>query len=87
MSLGRDYTAYDLFMSLNSLTAQAEYMVAILERRMGSDEKAKEHYLKACEMDPLFVYRGNLDPEINELKEMFQLDAILNELLNKKNED
>ena len=37
------------------------------------DEKAKEAFLKACELKPAFWHRGNLDPELSELVQRFNL--------------
>jgi len=42
---------------------KAEYMKALLHARRGEDRDAVECYMRACELDPSFVHRGNLDPE------------------------
>ena len=45
-------------------TDKVLYLLAILYSRRGDDKKAVESYLKACRLNPSFVHRGNLDPEI-----------------------
>ena len=45
-------------------TDKVLYLLAILYSRRGDDRKAVESYLKACRLNPAFVHRGNLDPEI-----------------------
>ena len=51
------------------------YLLAILHSRRGDDRSAVESYLKACRMNPTFVHRGNLDPEIASLIRRYGLDA------------
>ena len=51
------------------------YLLAILYSRRGDDRSAVESYLKACRMNPAFVHRGNLDPEIASLVRRYGLDA------------
>lgn len=43
------------------------YLMAIVLSRLEQREKAVEFYLKACRLNPAFISRGNLDPEISEL--------------------
>ncbi|MGM9742791.1 MAG: hypothetical protein ACI3ZC_07005 [Candidatus Cryptobacteroides sp.] len=50
------------------------YMLAILQSRMGRDDLAVENYLKSCSMNPSFVHRGNLDPEISVLIKKYGLN-------------
>ena len=45
-------------------TDKVLYLLAILYSRRGDDRRAVESYLKACRLNPSFVHRGNLDPEI-----------------------
>ena len=47
-------------------------MMALLHARRGENRDAFEAYLRSCEMDPSFIHRGNLDPEISELKKKYQ---------------
>ena len=55
------------------------YLLAILYSRQGDDRKAVESYLKACRLNPAFVHRGNLDPEIAGLIRRYGLDRELQE--------
>ena len=51
-----------------------EYVMALLCSRNGEDATAVQHYLNACTLNPSFVHRGNLDPEISRLIEKYQLN-------------
>lgn len=55
-------------------TAPVNYMLAIVYSRKGETDKAVGHYLAACELDRSFIHRGNLDPEISELKKLYNLN-------------
>ena len=48
-------------------TDQVNYMLAIVYSRLEEIEKAVRCYEEACRMNPGFVHRGNLDPEITQL--------------------
>ena len=48
-------------------TDKVNYMLAIVYSRLGETEKAVRCYEEACRMNPGFVHRGNLDPEITQL--------------------
>ena len=48
-------------------TDKVNYMLAIVYSRLGETEKAVRCYEEACRMNPEFVHRGNLDPEITQL--------------------
>ena len=50
------------------------YLLAILYSRRGDDRRAVESYLKACRLNPTFIHRGNLDPEIAALIRRYGLD-------------
>ncbi len=49
-------------------TDKVNYMLAIVYSRLGETEKAVRCYEEACRMNPGFVHRGNLDPEISRLR-------------------
>ncbi|MBP5538041.1 MAG: hypothetical protein J6X64_06895 [Bacteroidales bacterium] len=51
-----------------------EYVMALLCSRNGEDATAVQHYLNACTLNPSFVHRGNLDPEISRLIDKYQLN-------------
>lgn len=55
-------------------TAQVNYMLAILYSRRGQDRDAVECYLRSCQQDPSYVFRGNLDPEISALIKQYGLN-------------
>ena len=55
-------------------TDKVLYLLAILYSRRGDDKKAVESYLKACRLNPSFIHRGNLDPEIAGLIRRYGLD-------------
>lgn len=66
-------SAMEILRSLRE-TDRVHYMKALLYSRMGEYRTAADHYLTACSMNPSFVHRGNLDPEISALIEMFGLN-------------
>lgn len=53
---------------------KVEYMKALVYSRRGDDKMAVQSYLNACSMDPSFVHRGNLDPEISTLIKKYNLN-------------
>lgn len=55
-------------------TDKVLYLLAILYSRRGDDRRAIESYLRACRLNPSFVHRGNLDPEIAGLIRRYGLD-------------
>lgn len=63
---------------LESLPAsgKSEYVKAIARARRGEERDALQAYYRACEMDASFIHRGNLDPEISELKKKYQTAEI-----------
>lgn len=79
----RDYNTAVAFVSLDynasamailqelDKTPQVDYMMALIYARKGDDQEAVQHYLKACDGEPSFVFRGNLDPEIYVLKQRY----------------
>ena len=71
-----DYNASALHI-LESLekTAQVNYMLAVLYSRKGDEQKAVEYYVRSCSLDPSYVHRGNLDPEISVLIRRYGLNA------------
>ena len=42
--------------------------------RISRDEEALSWFRQACEMDRIYKFRGNLDPEISALKRKYGLD-------------
>ena len=66
LSLGLDEQAYEVLCRLKE-EATVEYLKAVACARMGRVEEGKAAFSRACELQPGFEYRGNLDPEIHEL--------------------
>lgn len=66
LCLDYNASAMDILKDLER-TPPVLYMTAILHARQGDDRSAVEAYLRACERDPSYVHRGNLDPEISAL--------------------
>lgn len=73
MSLGHDQQAMELLKRQKS-TADVDYMLAILHFRTGKEKDALLYYQRACEVDPSKIFRGNLDPEIQKLKSLFNIE-------------
>ena len=63
------------------MTAQIDYMLAVIYSRQGKNKEAVERYLKACELTPSYWHRGNLDPEISELIKRYNLSDIYSQTL------
>lgn len=74
MGLDRDWSAMEILSKMYP-SAPVNYLVAILNARMGNEEEAVARYLRACEQDPSYVHRGNLDPEIAYLIKAYNLNA------------
>ena len=72
-ALDYDASALDILEPMER-TDRVLYLLAILYSRRGDDRSAVENYLKACRLNPTFVYRGNLDPEIAQLIRRYGLD-------------
>lgn len=77
MNLDYNQSAFSILKNLPE-TPQINYMMAVLYSRCGDDEAAVQSYLNACRMEPSFVHRGNLDPEISVLISRYNLN-LLNE--------
>ena len=73
MGLGRDASALDILGKLPE-SDKVEYLRAILYCRSGNLRRAVESYRRSCELNPSFVHRGNLDPEISSLVHMYGLN-------------
>lgn len=54
--------------------ARVNYMLALVYQRLGEERDAVECYVRSCEQDPSYVYRGNLDPEISELIRKYNIN-------------
>lgn len=56
-------------------TPAVNYLLAILHARKGEDREAVQDYLNACDQDPSYIHRGNLDPEISGLISRYGLNS------------
>lgn len=56
-------------------TPQVNYMLALLYARKEDAQNAVQCYLNACHEDRSYIFRGNLDPEINALIQRYGLHA------------
>lgn len=55
-------------------TAEVLYMRAVVYTRLGRVQEAVQYYLNSCELNPAYVHRGNLDPEIAALIKTYDLN-------------
>ena len=57
-------------------TGEVPIAKIIREPRFSDEQKreAVEHYLNSCRLNPAFVHRGNLDPEISALIKAYGLN-------------
>ena len=74
MALDRNLSALEILDDMER-TAELNYLLAILYSRTGEPEKAVECYMRACNENRSYVYRGNLDPEISVLIKTYGLNA------------
>lgn len=72
MSLGYDQRAFDIMIQQED-TSNRNYLLAILYCRLKRNEEAVKSYIKSCEQDETKIWRGKLDPEINELIKTYNL--------------
>ena len=56
-------------------TPAVNYLLAIVHARKGEDREAVQNYLEACDKDPSYIHRGNLDPEISGLISRYGLNS------------
>lgn len=70
LSMGRDNNARAILETLPE-TDRTSYLLAVLYCREGNLEEAARQYRKACLLNPSYVHRGNLDPEISALKRLY----------------
>ncbi len=73
VGLDRNINAMSILQTLEK-TDQVNYLLAILYSRAGDEQSAVECYLKSCKQNPMYVHRGNLDPEISVLIKTYGLN-------------
>lgn len=67
LSLGYDNEALAVLSALPP-TATNHYLLAIVCTRLGKYSQGRQYYTESCAIDENMEYRGNLDPEILELR-------------------
>lgn len=72
MSLGYDKRALDIMLQ-QADTSDRNYILAILYVRLKQEELAVKSFIKSCDQDETKIWRGKLDPEINELIKTYNL--------------
>lgn len=72
-SLDRNYNALEI-LEKEEKTAEVNYMLAILKSRIGDIQGAVQCYMEACRQNPVYISRGNLDPEISVLIKTYGLN-------------
>lgn len=55
-------------------TAEVLYMRAVVYTRLGRVQEAVQCYVNSCELNPAYIHRGNLDPEIAALIKTYNLN-------------
>lgn len=73
VALGRNHTAKTILDHCQS-NAKVHYLRAVLFSRERKEKEAVENFLLSCSMEPSFMHRGNLDPEISYLIKKYNLN-------------
>lgn len=73
VGLGRNRSALDILEKIEE-TAETHYLISVIQSRRGEIGSAVEHYIEACRMNPFYIHRGNLDPEISSLISLYNLN-------------
>jgi len=73
LSMDRNYSALQI-LEKEEKTAEVNYMMAILRSRINDIQGAVEAYMEACRQNPVYISRGNLDPEISVLIKTYGLN-------------
>lgn len=74
--MGYNGKAYDLLVKLTP-NEHTEYLMAILKSRLGKEEEAVGHLLKAIDLSPTKAYRATMDAEVLALVKKYNLYAEL----------
>ena len=73
LAMDRNYSALQI-LEKEEATAEVNYMMAILRSRIGDTQGAVQAYMEACRQKPMYISRGNLDPEISVLIKTYGLN-------------
>lgn len=74
LAMDRNFSALQILEKIDPRTPEIYYLLALLKSRTGDIDGAVQDYWTACQQDPSFVTRGNLDPEISALVKAYGLD-------------
>ena len=75
-SAGYNASAREILESLKK-SDKVLYMLAVIYSRTGKKQEAIQSYIDACRINPSFISRGNLDPEISSLVKEYNLEEKL----------
>lgn len=84
--MGYNAKAYELLNKLPQ-TGNTEYLLTIVSARLGNEQEATEHLLKACKMDNSKIYRIQLDPEVSSLVSKYALSRKINRIASMPDEE
>lgn len=77
--MGYNAKAYELLNKLPQ-TGNTEYLLSIVAARIGNEQEAVEHLLKACKLDNSKIYRIQLDPEVAALVRKYGLAGKISDI-------
>lgn len=80
IGLDRNASALDILEQMER-KAEVNYLLSILYSRAGNYEAAVQCYMDACRQNGTYVHRGNLDPEISALIQLYGLNAELDNIV------
>lgn len=73
LATDHNLSALEIFEKLED-NAEILYLKALLYSRIGHIQEAVQCYMNACELNPVYIHRGNLDPEISALISLYRLN-------------
>ena len=76
VALDRNTSAMNILDKMER-TAEVNYLLALIYARSGHIQEAVQAYVTSCQQNHMFVYRGNLDPEISKLISDYNLTEII----------
>lgn len=81
-ALGYNGKGYEVLQKQKATNGNIEYLSAILAWRLGQEQVAINHLMKAIQLDPSKVYRLELDSDIQEMIQKHQLQNKINQIGN-----
>lgn len=73
LCLDYNHTAKSILQTLRP-SGKRNYLLALTHARLNERQEALQHLVHCFEMDPSLKFRGNLDPEISQLMQAFNLN-------------